>query len=36
MTAAAPAGRRRARPRHLRDVIRALALTAPTHRKDQS
>lgn len=28
-------GRRRARPRHLRDVVRALALTAPTHRKDQ-
>lgn len=36
MSASTPTGRRRARPRHFRDVIRALALTAPTHRKDRS
>lgn len=35
MSAQTPAGRRRARPRHLRDFVRALALTAHTHRKDQ-
>lgn len=36
MSALAAAGRRRARPRLLRDVVRALVFTAPTHRKDQS
>lgn len=30
----APTARRRGAPRHLRDLIQALALTSPTHRKE--